>query len=665
MESKFRFFFLCVLIVMWTATRLEAQTKVSDSTRFAFYSGTESVSMIQKDSLQERSGSYTFQSELIPTLARDTILLNELVINGTYRQNLKEGTWNFKFNTYSLEDISIRRSWNATFRHTLNGVEDEYKMRYKQGRFDGTSTYARSTITNGRFGNPTQLSMINFESDTIIGVFKITVDDVEISGQTDDHGFLDGTLSLHYGQAGTEVIEKRTYKNGFLLEVEKRNAATDEPLATVIYDDVISMLSKIEVQEEQLDFKVSDKFFGLQFNNGYQNEDEKIAVQHKGNQLFGKHLSLFDSIHNHYTNELAISSIHKFTSRFEYLYPAEEDSLIAQLYVANEKLNRKLNATLNRPNIVLRKNNTDSLFQHYQILQHIKSKSDTIRGVFDRMMSGYFDYYSRSDYYANGIPGLDENDSITYVFKGDTIALPFKIKAGISDADQLIRQVGEYMSALNHMADFTIINLSESLTIYENQEKIDSLDRVINNLEIGLNDKYEDWNSTQVGNLYDAPFSSKVILSLNERILNDLKGKYLNNSLPQEEMIALGVDLICYYSFLEANSAALDKVGDLQQIWNDSLFTVYRDNPFDFRKLETKILEGAQHAVNILLRHYANQLLNAKSCEQISAELERIDRLDQRVAFLVQNQESDNVQQLNKALRRERVTTRIERLLEL
>jgi regulator of RNase E activity RraB len=661
---NFKIYFISILSIL-AITTIQAQTRVSDTVSFDIYSGIERFSFTEKDSTRLRQGNYGFTSELMPLIENDKILIKELLINGNYLQNTKNGVWSYKYNSYLLYDLNIKRSWNATLQHNLNGVEDNFKIRYNEGNFNGSSTYSQRNITYGRFGNPNVLAEIKFENDTIIGEFQISIDGIEIKGKTDKNGFLNGVLILKYSFEGVSIIETRKYQNGFLLEIEKRNETTDEQLVKIIYDDVIRMLYQIENQIENLNFKVSDKFFGLKFNLGYQQSDKRIVEQKQGNKVIEKYIHLFDSIHNSHSVEVSKNSIIKFTSRFNYLYDFEEDSLVALFSNENIILNEKINETLNRPSVLLRKNNSDILFQQYQILKHIKSKSDTLQQVFDKITSGYFNYRSRNKYFSNGIPGLNESDTIVYFLSEDTLSLPFNFTQYITTSDSLIYQMGYYIEALKQKSNSTISKLNESLTIYENQEKIDSLDRVISSLESSIYKKYAETSNFVGEDLSKAPFSIKVFQSLNERFLSSLKNKYLKNSLPQEEMISMGNSLICFYTFLDSNKSFLDRVSNMQKHWNDSLFTIYRDNPFDFRKIETKILEGVQNASNILLRHYANQLLNAKTCEQINVELNKIIRLNKRVEFLVKNQELDNVQQLNKVLRRERVANRIERLLEL
>ncbi|GMQ27524.1 hypothetical protein [Algoriphagus confluentis] len=644
---------------------VQAQTKLDETTSFGIYSGSEKITLVENDNVQFRDGNYLFTSELIPLVDKDIVVLKDLLINGTYLKNEKNGVWNYKYNTYILDDLSVKRTLNAALQHKLNGIEEEFKISYSDGNFNGSSTFSQRNISNGRFENPSILAEIEYVNDTLVGGFEIVFDGVEIKGETDNRGYLNNTLYLIYSVDGLPVLETRKYQNGFLLELEKRNPATDELLLTILYDDVKQMLSQLERNEENLDFEISDDFFGLKFNIGYQQTDKRVTEQLPGNDVLEKYLYLFDSIHNNNSKENQKRSILKFTNRFHFPSKSVEDSLALKYSKENKMLSEKIVENINKPNIVLRKNNSDTLFQQYQVLIHIKSKTDTIQQVLDKINSGYFDNRSIDKYYSDGIPGLSEIDTIHYNFGEDTLALPFRIDRRIVNSDSLIFQIGNYIGALDEKTTATIQKLSQSLTIYENQEKIDSLDRVISSLELNLKNKYPQNLQLTEEDLSKTSFSYRVYHSLNERFLTEMNNKYINNSLPQEEMITLGSSLICYYSFLDSNKFYLDKVSTMQKYWSDSLFTVYRDNPFDFRKLETPILEGVEHASTILLRQYANQLLNAKSCEQIEAELDKIVRLNERIEFLVKNQDSQNVQQLNKALRRERVANRIERLLEL
>lgn len=654
-----------VLAGFSAAVCARAQTRTSDTISFGVFPGLETYGFVEKDAIRNRSGAYSFTSRLIPSSNQEGVLLRELLIGGNYVRNRRNGVWSYKYNAYSVDDLSMRRSWNVTLQHKLNGVEEEYRIPYEEGRFKGSARYAQREIVNGRYGNQALLGEIDYVNDTIVGNFKIAVDGFVIQGTTDKRGLLDGALLLRYRREGDWIVEVRKYKVGFLLELEKRNETTGDELVRIVYDDAKGMLSQIESGVKNLNFEVSDKVFDLVFNLGYQQSDRRITEQLEGNGVMKKHIHLFDSIQNHNSVDHRKHCLTGFTSRFRYLYDPKEDSLVAFISAESSLLNDRLKDALSKPNVLLRKNNSDASFQQYQILQHIKTKSDTLELLLEKIESGYFEFRARDEYYTNGIPGLNKRDTLFYSFNEKSISEPFRFDQRITNADSLIQQIGTYLDALKHMANATILKLSESLSIYENQETIDQFDREIGELELMMDEMYGQPPALPETDLSKAPYSFKVFYSLNERILGGLKRKYLNNSLPQDEMIQLGGTLVCYYTFLTTYRPQLNEVDQMQKYWNDSLFTVYRDNPFDFRKLETKVLEGVQSAAGILLKHYAIQLLNARSCDQLRYELDKISGLNRRVEYLARNRESENVQQLNKALRRERVVNRIERLLEL
>jgi hypothetical protein len=658
---------LCFLILFSSYSfEIQAQTIQKNDTSILGYKGTENYYTIIKDSILYREGKYSFTSELLKIVTNDSLRLKELKIEGNYLNNRKSGNWKFNFYNYNINDLRMSRSSNITLSHNLSGIEDELSIPYKAGNFDGRAEWRQKSIAKGRAGTTIQIASANFRNDTLVGIFNFSINDVTIKGQTNTDGFLDGIIQLTYNQDNDKIFEKRKYKNGFLLELEKRNLTQNETIINLIYEEVYEGLEKIERNEQNLNFKVSEKYFGLNFNLGYNSDDVRIKEQLNGNNILNEYFYLFDSINNLQSRYPKTHQTKlKLTKRFHFIYDATDDSVASELSSKLLVLKAELNGFLNKPNLILRKNNSDNLYLQYEVLKHINSKVLIIEKVLDKITDGFFDYMYRNKYYENGIEGLNNLDTITYFFKNTQYSKPFKISYLINNSDSLLENIETYLSLLKLKTEETINNVRASIITYENQDVIDSLDRLISQGEEMITNLYPNLDQIRKEEQSKIPFSYKLLISLNERTVNQLKSKYLNNSLPQNEMIALGNDLTCYNSFLIDNKSYLDRIGNMKKFWNDSLFTRYRDNPFDNRKLETKILEGVQNSANILLTHYATLLLNAKSCEQLATEIKKIEKLNERIKYLVKNQDSENVQQLNRALRRERVPSRIERILEL
>jgi hypothetical protein len=643
----------------------QQQFFVENKIELSDYKGTEKKGVFENNGKEVLNGKYVFNSELQKTIENDQIHLKELKIIGNYLSDKKDGLWKFNLNSYFLEDVSIVRSWNLRLNHDLNGTEDEITIPFRNNSFHGKSEWKQKSITNGRIGNAKQLVSVEHNNDTIVGGFVFNTNNVSIKGQCISNGYLDGIIELTYLLNEETIVEKRKYNNGFLLELEKINLTRNEPVVKIVFDDVIEQINLHHLNNEDLGYIISDKYFGLKFNFGYQQDDIRITEQLYGNNLILNHFSLLDSVnklHNQFANQ---QTILKFTRRFQFVYEKEEDSLMTVLlpYVAN--LKNVVEGYSNKPNLVLRKKNSDSLFLQSEVLNHISKKIEIIEEVLAKISTGYFDFRYRYKYYENGVPGLNVVDTIKYSHNNVFKEIPFHVGYLIESPDELLLNLLKYTSLLKSETERSIARIRTSLTVYDNQDKIDSLDKIIAKSEDVIADLYSELDRFSVEEPMKIPFSYKMFISLNERSVNVLKESYLNNSLLQEEMIQIGSDLECYYNFLIENKRFLDEIGGMKSHWNDSLFTIYRDNPFDVRRLETKILEGVQNSANILLTYYANQLLNVKTCEQLTREIQKIIKLNKRIVFLVENYEMENIQQLNRAIRRERVPNRIERILEL
>ena len=657
--------FLTTICILSAISCVAQQKNVIQDTTIASYEGTINKQLFVTDSTVLLNGKYEFRSHQQKSIIDNQFKISEFNVLGNFLNNKKHENWRYQFFTYELADLKINRTRNVNLNHNINGIEDEFLFQFKNGQYNGKAEWLQKKISNGRIGNTQRIATIELNNDTLIGAFYFNLKDVQIKGKTNKHGFLDGELEITYPFNDDIIIETRNYQDGFLLTLEKKSALTDKQLELLNYSDVIDKLLKIKNKEKSLNYKISANYFGTKFKPGYQQIDARIKSQLLANQVLIKHFNMFDSINAILSNEQKQLLTLKLTRRFQYIYDNKDDSLATELTIVANNLSSEINTYLEKPNFILRKNNSELLFHNYEAIKHIANKTETIIQVLNKITNGYFDFRFRDKYYESGIDGVNKPDSFRYQFKNQSFARPFNINFYIDNPQNLLPNIATYLQLLKNQTDSTIQIIRTSITTYENQDIIDSLDRAISLYDEAITKYYINPNKTIIEDQSKVSYSFKMYQSLNERVVNQLKNKYLNNSLSQDEMISTGNNLICYYKFLIENKTQLDEIGRMQKYWNDSLFTIYKDHPFDYRKFETKTLEGVQSASNILLTSYANTLLNVKNCEQLNNELLKITNLSNRVQYLVKKHESANVQQLNKALRRERVPNRIERILEL
>lgn len=623
-----------------------------------FISGLKGIAIYDyflKDSVPVLNGKYSFKSSPHAVVNENILNITEVNLDGKYVLGEKSGEWKQLIHQTTASNISTYKTTRVELRHKISGFEKLHSINYSNGKFNGEAKKQLRTITNGRYEKLKTIFSVQYDNDTVKGNFSISSDEpyVRIKGFINKAGFLDGGLSIRYIKMSDIIIEDRMYTNGFLTHLKKVNNRTGEVICDIVYKDVIEKLNAVSTD---VSYKISDEWFGEKFTLGYLPTSEKMTQQEDGNRELVSHLTVFDSLFQEKPNK----TILKLTRRFEFVYPSDEDTVFQLLSNQVKHLNEEITTFLNKPNLILKKQNGDSIYSHYKTTQHIQSKVMFIDSVLNLIQKGYFKYKFRDLFYKNGVDGLNATDTIVYEFAGQMRFIPFDLNNKVTSSKQLLPQLKKTYDELNDRFKQQSSSINQSLTVYHNQELIDSLDRSIVTLEYQLAQKY-----TLKDTEANLSYSAKVNLSINERHLSPLKNKYINHLIGFDETVIVGEEIVCYLTFLNDHFESFEAIGNYTSLWNDSLFTIYTENPFDSRKFETKVLGGIQNSANLLLKHYANQLLNVKSCKTANELIRKITTLNTRVKYLVSDRTNEKVQQLDKTIRRERIPERIERFFEI
>lgn len=643
-------------IFFWFSTALtQLNHSGKDTVVISGLKGIATYDYLLKDSFQLLNGNYSFKSSPYTIVNENILNITEINLDGKYFLGERTGEWKQLIHQTTASNISTYKTTRVELRHKISGFEKLHSIHYSNGKFNGEAKKQLRIINNGKYEKLKTIFSIHYDNDTIKGNFSISSEEpyVRIKGFINKSGFLEGRLSIGYLKNSEMILEERIYTNGFLTHLKKTNSRTGHIIQNLVYTDVINKLSTISTASN---YKISDEGFGVKFTLGYLPTSEKITEQEDGNKELVNHLTVFDSLFQ----EKPSKTILKLTRRFEFVYPSEEDSIFQTLNTQVKFLNEEIAFFLNKPNLILKKQNGDSIYYHYKTTQHIQSKVILIDSVLNLIQEGYFKYKFRDLFYKNGVNGLNTTDTIVYDFAGQTRFITFDLKNKVTSSTQLLSQLQQTYNELNNRFKQESSVISESLTIYHNQKLVDSLDQSIVYLEHKLAEKYAFINEETT-----TSYRTKVYLSINERHLQPLKNKYVNHSITFEETTVIGEEIGCFLTFLNDYFEKFQLIGNLSSIWNDSLFTIYTENPFDSRKFETQVLGGIHSSANHLLKHYANQLLNVKNCKMANELIRKITVLNTRVEYLVSNRANEKVQQLDKTMRRERVPERIERFFEI
>ncbi|HMQ06059.1 MAG TPA: hypothetical protein PKC30_02105 [Saprospiraceae bacterium] len=611
----------------------------------------------------------TFDSELHGISDNRQIGYEELNIIGNFKESKPEGNWTIINTIYYLLNPQLQKTRTLRLNHQIGGIKDQYNILYENGKRNGTWTLYRQHIDNASIGKERKLGEASFNNDRLINSFFFNLKSneygsVHIEGFINESGFLDNQLRLKYDLDSIQILETRTYEDGFLLEISVIDVHTEDFIDEIKYSDVAKLLESLEKRDGEMIIVKDSICYGLTFNNKYDENSKNIIIQLSGNHMLEeayRGFLKFDRIFG--IQEEQDQSF--CTRRFKFNYPLDSEQQMDSILNESIRLLSLINQISQRPKFVLRKAQSQSLTLIEHQLGLYSKKIKLIDTTVKFIQSGYFDYNNREEYYKYGISTLDTPDTILFDYEGQTITHILDQKVYITTHKNLLNN----FSAILNQIDSHLINIdneiAQSLIFYDEQDKIDSLELEISKLFNSVDSIYEKHYLYRDKAPVDIPFAYKMYESVNERLIKPTSDQYLNNSVDFNEAVITANKLICLLDFLNKYRKDLDRIGKLPKIWEDSTFTIFQDNPFDYRKFETKILSGIQSAVFILLEHMANNLLNARSCDMLYDELNQILKVEGRVNYLRKNFNDENVKQLDKSLRRERVPQRIFRLLEL
>lgn len=614
-----------------------------------------------------KHGEMAFASDLLSVKKNIDIGYEEIIVKGRYENTLKDNKWELIHNVYYLDNPKVQKGWMYKFSAQLQGDKKIYTLNFNSGKRDGTWKIKHLPLVNGRVQKEEPLAVVNYSNDTLSGHFNFQVGSIEdalIEGKVNSKGFLDSVLTIVYIDQDREVKEVRNYNDGFLIDLKKLDPVTDSIEIHVQYIDVQYGLVDMNIKDKDFLIKKDSNLYEVLFDNNYDEDDKRLTEQKAGNKILNKAFQKFSLIDSLFDEQLS-SQLGPGTSRFVYTYPEDEEGAIDKLLDENKAIEDLVSDLLNRPKFMLRKTQSKELTYISALVETLKSLIQAINKELTYINSGAFKFQNRANYYESGISSLKDTLFVDFKFQGNEYRDTFSIGRTVDSHSHLLENIKEYQNVIRDKINQFDSQIEQSLTFYDEQDKIDSLEKVMSDLYNSLDSLYTQFYTIQDENSENLGFELKAYKSVKERLLDPLADKYLKESLEFEEALATSKNIICLLSFLDDNHERLSEISDMPKVWNDSIFTVYQDNPFDYRKFESKIMPGIQSASNILLKDLANNLLNAKSCEALNNELKQIQKLENRLLYLRERQGDSNVKVLDRSLRRERVPQRISRLLEL
>ncbi|MCC5944914.1 MAG: hypothetical protein JJT94_08255 [Bernardetiaceae bacterium] len=686
------YFALCFLAFLYPNNKIFAQQNLQHQ---GFY---------QLDNGMNGNASYSYlKIEKNDTTQQDSIVLNgsfkfdgdnfkenncqnleRIEVAGKYTENLKNGNWIYRIENYDLNLNAIDK--NLRVNSSLDGHRKTLRADYENGYPHNKWTFLHHNINNGRL----EKNQIKSEVSCNLGFAQNAFDyfnaldkdrtPIQVKGQFDEEGNLHGTWEIYYAKTQEEkkTKEVRKYQNGFLLRIqiiENYKDANPNILSDVIYHDVITKLEALEKGEDTTNIRIGKRQFGLLFNNGYNPNTSRINAQKRGNKIIENALEPYkDSSHIQNYFEGHFPMVIGMTKRFQFVYPAQEDSLLKSTQQIIHKLQQSYDSILNSSQIILYKREDDSLALGYAFIELAKQKTEKVWATLENLKSEEFDYSDRNNFYNKGIEGLKQKtDSITYDYDGKNRKVAITFKSKIAENDNIAKALYDYSKALEKQSQEYFDYMKEALKDVMKEQRILELDSLIilNTQKVAMQyigKTHNKQNITKEDLPEDKDITDLQLKVYQEIALNKQNEliKLYNNAENRNDKMQVGEEIINWHILLKDAYPILEYISRMPESL-DSAFTEYKENPFDRRLTESRIRPNIYNkAVNRLLPEMVNAIPNSRKLADFKQNIEEIVRLDKRLReFATSDPKSEEVRKLNIRLRSENVPERIKRLLGL
>lgn len=633
---------------------IDAQVMEADTLYFN-RKGKMSYQFNQEGKLQ---GSFVFESILL----LDQWKKDGLYIQGFFSNGKRDRLWTWTKQEFEVtpEKFTIEKVVKSN--QVINGKELMLSGNYRDGKPNGNWILEKSSVENNiilkeplavmKITNGILTDQFSFKNSNADG-------DIEIKGQLNKDGFLDGRMLLSYSRFSVRYSETRTYENGFLRKIEIKDLESNSIVNTVSYKDVDTKLSELKNLKDT-SFKISENGFGIEFNVGYDSSNPKLSIQRYGNLLFNEFVQLIQLFE--LENEESESIQFNLTRRFKLVYPERDVQLLDKLTSKNTELIELTSDFLNNPRLILNKSKSRKLTESFHMLEMAHQKLQIIDTVVQKSHEGYFDFISRDLFYKDGLPGLTVVDTLRYSYDKKDYKIIFPFDKVISNNQNFLSNLLDYSQGLQKLIDENIEFSRKELLVFEQESQVEALDeRIVNKLKI-IDSIYlplkESWQTKE---FKDRPIHYNLLDVHLNGLINETNKKYLNEKTFQKK-IELGEELNCLLDFFIDSE---NEIKELDQFSNriDRMFTIFRDNPFLDRKMETKIYGNINRkSREILVPEYINGMLRSKNCQDLILNFRKLMLLEDRLAELVEKNDA-SVQEIDRYVRRENMPQRIERIL--
>jgi hypothetical protein len=334
----------------------------------------------------------------------------------------------------------------------LNGTIVKINANYTEGLAQGKWTFQEEEILKSKNLRITKKASANYSKGNLFGDFYY-INDVpnneffEVRGTFNKNGDFDKDWILIFFKENDKIIEKRTYRDGFLIKLQKVNTKNNSLIYDINYVDVEKKLDLLaQFPDSAVGYTIGEEKFGVLFNDGYHSDSEMEFAQNLGNSFITKSVKTFCDKEGEVFSLKGIKNIVKgSTKRFKYNYTKEEEEKLSKSLEYISEIKTLITELAANKSFQINKQKTDSLALVFAVIKHFETKIIDIEDFATLLNSDNFKYQSRENYFNSTKNNVFDTDTVFYDFDGNDISrtLAFNVALEQSIVNKLYNYTSE------------------------------------------------------------------------------------------------------------------------------------------------------------------------------------------------------------------------------
>jgi hypothetical protein len=570
------------------------------------------------------NGFFSFDRKEIDSL--DQTLLTKFQVKGTYKENIKEGSWSFDQERHkvTLEDVIDFKVISK-----LESEDLEIKANYKEGLPHGKWQLDEYEFIDNEKNLKARAEQINFVEGVMVGEvsYRRFLGEYTqfLRGSINENGFMDGEWSLVYLKDSILISEVRKYEDGFLLGVVRRNLDTGERIDEAVYYSTIEKLNQVNEGTNEY-FNVSEKVFDYNYNDGYRMGSLERKIQVSGNVFLSEFLRDLLQFDDSIDEDGELQRYPFYTKRFEFDISDDDLDLLVEIPVLFDQLKDSVNRYSEMNSLSLNRSKSDSLAFAYAFFAERVGKLDRMENFVNLLRTGEVIHYDLTNYTRDGVDFMFVEDKITYLYKDDTLnkVLPREVAFDGSGTflPKLKTYLDEEMTFVSTLADHVTRELFE----IEVNSRLVALEARIVERKVEVDSLY----SNHVAS-YDAEkdFIEEIAVNFLVERFDNLSETYAS-SVDFDSKFDQGNLMLDFLDELEKRLPSIAMLFERQKAV-DELYMEETFNPFTYSRYDQRVQERLYNAGETLFLYYLDNFKKEDDYTQIKDHISNIEKLQDRM----------------------------------